>query len=201
MPIFNIFIERSLGFSHSGEVCVSGDGSVELTDEEVKQLIELIREKGGVTDVDELVLEERYPENYKKLDDACYEIAYKAEYNHWVIEGYENGWYEVDYDEAISECEEWYGFKYIFDLYKFLEDHPGYEADEVKSEDDIDEDDLSDAKTDVFFKWVEKYRGTLDEDAEASFLSEVFKLEPEIDGVDYDVEIPVDIIKMATEKV
>ena len=91
MPIFNIFIERSLGFSHSGEVCVSGDGSVELTDEEVKQLIELIREKGGVTDVDELVLEERYPENYKKLDDACYEIASYAiskGLNIWCYTGY-----------------------------------------------------------------------------------------------------------------
>lgn len=199
MPVFNIFIETSLGFSHSGEVCASGDGNVVLTDEEVKQLVDLIREKGGVTDVEELGLKERYPEIYEKLDDACSDIAYTAERNHWVIEGFENGWYEVDTDEAIAKCEEHYGFQYVFDRAKFLEDHPGYEAEEVKSEEDIDEDDLSDAKTDAFFEWVDQYRGTLDEEAEVSFLSDVFGLEPEVDDVDYEVEIPVDIVKMAEE--
>ena len=199
MPVFNIYIEKSMGLSHSGEVCAYGDGDVDLTDEEVKQLVDLIREKGGVTDVEELGLEERYPEIYEKLDQACGDIARSAEYNHWVIAGFENGWYEVDYDEAISKCEEKYGFKFVFNLEKFLEDYPDYDEEDVKGVEDIDEDDLSDVKTDAFFEWVEEYRGTLDEDAEVSFLSDVFGLEPEVDDVDYEVEIPVDIVKMAKE--
>lgn len=199
MPVFNIYIEKSLGFSHSGEVCASGDGDVELTDEEVKLLVDLIREKDGVTDVEELGLEETYPEIYEKLDDACGDIARSAEYNHWVIEGFENGWYEVDTDEAIAKCEESYGFKFVFDREKFLEDYPGYDAEDVNGVEDVDEDDLSDVKTEAFYEWVDEYRGTLDEEAEVSFLSDVFGLEPEVDDVDYEVEIPVDIVKMAKE--
>lgn len=33
-----------------------------------------------------------------------------------------------------------------------------------------------------------------------SFLSDVFRLEPEVDDVGYEVEIPVDIVKMAREQ-
>jgi len=197
MPVFKIELEISLGFSHSGEVCASGEGEVELTDTEVQQLVNLIRENDGETDVEELGLKETYPEIYEKLDDVCGDIAYHAEYNHWVIEGFENDWSEVDNDEAIFRCEEKYGFEYIFDREKFLEDHPEYEADDVESEDDIDEDDLLDAKTDAFFEWVDEYRGTLDEEAEVSFLSDVFEIEPEVDGVYHEVVIPEAIVEMA----
>ena len=93
-----------------------------------------------------------------------------------------------------------YGFRFVFDREKFLEDYPGYDAEDVKSVEDVDEDDLSDVKTEAFFEWVDEYRGTLDEEAEVSSLSDVFGLEPDIDDVEYEVEIPVDIVKMATEQ-
>ena len=47
MPAFNIYNEHSLGFSHSGEARVEGQGTAELTDEEVQKLVDLICENNG----------------------------------------------------------------------------------------------------------------------------------------------------------
>ena len=166
-----------------------GEGTVELSDEEVQQLIDLIRENGGETDVDKLNLQEKYPEIYETLDEAYRETAMQAEYNHWVIEGYENGWYETDLKEMVKKCEEEYGFHFEYDPKDYM-DEEGTEVDE-----DLLYDDLQDA----FYEWVSKYRGPLDEQEDAEFLSDVFCLEPEVDDVDYDVKIPPAIIKMANE--
>ena len=51
MPSFSIDTESLLGISHSGEVTIKGTGTVELTDGQVRNLIDLIRKNGGVTDV------------------------------------------------------------------------------------------------------------------------------------------------------
>ena len=45
MPDFNIASEQSLGMSHSGEKTAYGEYVVNLTDEEVRVLVDLIREK------------------------------------------------------------------------------------------------------------------------------------------------------------
>ena len=189
MPIFSIDTETVLGISHSGEVIAEGEGTVELTDEEVQQLIDLIRENGGETDVDKLNLQEKYPEIYETLDEAYRETAMEAEYNHWVIEGYENGWYETELDEMVKKCEEKYGFHFEYDPKDYLN----------KEGTDIYEDRLYDDLQDAFYEWVDNYRGPLDEQEDAAFLSDVFCLEPEVDDVDYDVKIPPAIIKMAKD--
>ena len=87
MPIFNILTNSPLGVSHSGEVTVSGEDSVHLTDEEVQQLIDLIRENGGETNVEKLNLEERYPEIYERLDEVYHDAASSAAFREWVIGG------------------------------------------------------------------------------------------------------------------
>jgi len=200
MPLFNIFTETPPGVTLSREVYVSGDDYVELSDTEVQQLVNLIRENNGATDVDELELEKRFPEIYEKLDDVCRDIAHRAAYYEMVIDGYENGWYDVDMEDAISKCEEKYGFKCVFDLDKIIEDYYDGEADDINSIEDIDEDTLYDVKMEAFEDWIGKYRKTLkDEEEEASFLEDVFELEPEVDNVDYEVVIPADIIKMSKE--
>lgn len=186
MPTINILTENSLGFSHSGEVIAYGEGVIELTDEQVQQLVSLIRENNGETDVKKLQLEEKFPEIYEILEEAFREVARNAEYNHWVIEGYENGWYDVDTEEMITKCEEKYGFKFEYDTEDYLDD-----------DGNIDEDMLYDAKADAFFEWVEEHRIGLSEDDEVAFLSDVFGLEPDVDDVYYEVEIPADIVKMA----
>lgn len=189
MPFFSVYSEIVLDISNSGEVTAEGEGTVKLPDEEVQQFIDLIRDNGGETNVDKLNLEEKYPEIYETLDEAYRETAMQAEYNHWVIEGYENGWYETDLKEMVKKCEEEYGFHFEYDP----KDYMGEEGTEV------DEDLLYDDLQDAFYEWVSKYRGPLDEQEDAEFLSDVFCLEPEVDDVDYVVEIPPAIIKMAKE--
>lgn len=199
MPTFNIYNEHSLGFTHYGEVRVEGQGTVELTDEEVQKLVDLICENNGCTDIKELKLEERYPDIYETLREAHHDVAYRAEYNHWVIEGYENGYYEIDDEDPIEKCEREYGFQYTFDLEKYVEEH-GYDPEEVKSIEDIDEYELEDDKLNAFDNWVEEYRKTLNEDEDADFLAYVFEINVEVDNVDYEVEIPNEIVRMAEEK-
>ena len=105
MPIFSIECEQSLGMTHfGGEVTAEGESTVDLTDEEVKLLVDLIREKDS-TDVEELELEEKYPKLYGKLDDAYRDMAYRAEEMHWLWEGYNNGYFEYDTEELMDYCE------------------------------------------------------------------------------------------------
>ena len=167
----------------------SGFGEVELTGEEVQQLVNLIKENGGQTDVEALGLEEKYPDIYEKLDDAFRDAAYHAEYCHWVIEGYENGWCDADTDGIIAKCEEDYGFKF----------NPEESKDEDSDDEEMDEDYYGNAKLKAFYEWLEEYRRTLDEDEEVAFLADAFCLSPEIDAVDYEVELPLDIVEMAQE--
>ena len=193
MPVFNLFIEQSLGISHSGEVVAYGDGTVELTDEQVQQLVALIREHGGETNVKALQLQNAYPEIYQILDDAYRDVAQHAEYDYWVIEGYENGWYEEP-DDAVEKCQNKYGFKYVFDEVKYREEN-GMEPDE-----EIPEERIEDAQIDAFSDWVEDYRTKLTSEEEVSFLSDVFGIYPEVDDVDYEVRIPEEIIELANKR-
>ena len=75
MALYSIENDTCLGISHSGAVNVESEGYVELSDEEVVKIVELIR-KEGTTDIEELRLEELYPDIYKKLRDAYYDMAY-----------------------------------------------------------------------------------------------------------------------------
>lgn len=191
MPTFSIYSETVLGISHSGVEATAGEGTVELTDEEVQQIIDLIRENGGETDVEKLKLQEKYPDIYSALDEAYYELARHAEYIHWVNEGYDNGWYELSTDEIIERCEG-FGFKFEYNPKDYLLD---------EEEDEIDEDALEEAKSDALYKWVDEYRSELNDYDQALFLAEAFDLEPNdyAFNMDYAVEIPDEIIAMAKD--
>lgn len=195
MPIFNISTESCLGYTHYGDVTVNGKGTVELTDEQVQTIITLIRENGGETDIDALNLKESCPEIYDVLYEAFSDVAWKAAYNHWVIEGYDCNYYDTPLGESIAICEESYGFEY--DGPEEKEDEK--EEDVEEDDEDIDDEDIDDDKADAFFAWVEEYRKTLDEDEEAEFLAHAFCLEPEVDTPEFEVVIPEEIIKMSLE--
>ena len=105
MALYSIESEQCLGMSHHGAVTVDGESAVELSDEEVDILVKLIKEKGS-TDIGDLDLEDLYPDIYKKLDEAYYQMAYDAEEMHWLWEGYYNGYYEYDDDELLNILEE-----------------------------------------------------------------------------------------------
>ncbi|MBR5678884.1 MAG: hypothetical protein IKX20_12275 [Paludibacteraceae bacterium] len=81
------YYELCLGYECCGcGVYVDVEGAVMLEDEQVEQLVALIKEKDGETDVEKLQLEERYPDIYEALEDACREAAEQACYAHWVSE-------------------------------------------------------------------------------------------------------------------
>ena len=110
MPKFDIEVEISLGFSHSGGVYNDGYGEVELTDEEVNQLVNLMKEK-DTSDVEELDLKTVLPEIYQKLDEAYSTAANKAEEEHWLEDGYYhdecNNYDDADMINFLKEKDAW----------------------------------------------------------------------------------------------
>ena len=89
MALYSIESEQFLGMSHSGAVTVNGESAVELSDEEVDILVKLIQENDS-TDVEDLDFEKLYPDIYENLDEAYHNMAFHAEYMHWLWEGYYN---------------------------------------------------------------------------------------------------------------
>lgn len=185
MALYSIYNDTCLGWSHSGPVNVESDGFVELSDEEVAKIVELIR-KEGTFYVEELRLEEVYPDIYKKLDDAFFKMAYDAEEKHWLMEGFLEGYYEYNTDELMAYCEENCGFVY-----------------EDDDEDDTDDDDEDYAKIDYFENyWLKDYVSSLNEEEAIKFLKEHLNADVNIydDEVAYQVAIPDEIIEMAKKK-
>ena len=159
MPTFKIETEQSLGFTHCCEVTTGGSGEVEMTDEEVRQLIDLIRENDGETDVETLGLKEKYPDLYEKLDDAYRDVAIDALWRFLVIDGYENHYYEEP-EGVIETAERDYGFKFEYDENDFI----------PEGETEMDEDEFNEARSEAFYDWVDEYRQTLNENDEAMVL-------------------------------
>lgn len=185
MALYSIYNDTCLGWSHSGPVNVESDGFVELSDEEVTKIVELIRKK-ETSDIDELRLEEVYPDIYEKLDNAFFKMAYDAEEKHWLMEGFLEGYYEYNTDELMAYCEENCGFVY-----------------EDDDEDATDDDDEDYAKIDYFKNyWLNDYVSSLNEEDAIKFLKEHLNADVNMDDdeVEYQVAIPQAIIKMAEKK-
>ena len=179
MAQYHIECEQFLGFSHDGAVNAEGEGTIELSDEEVTTLIQLIRQK-GTTDVAELNLKTSHPELYAKLDKAYHDMAQHAETMHWLWEGYENGYYEYDEDELMDYCEQELDFTFEYD------------------EDELDEDEMSYAKSDAFRSWLGDYLRSLSDDEALSFMNDHMDACIEDEEVEeYTVAIPEAIIQKA----
>ena len=195
MSEFSIECKQSLGMSHCGEVIAEGDSTVELTDEEVKVLVDLIREK-NTTDVDELELEERHPKLYEKLDDAYHDMAYRAEETHWLWEGYESGYFEYNEYELMDYCENNLGFTFEFKPEEYLDE---YELEDYHENPESFEDQINDIKSEVFNKWLDKYVHSLSDDEACRFFYDHMNPELDMGSVDYEVGIPAAIIEMAKQ--
>lgn len=186
MALYSIESEQCLGMSHHGAVTVNGKSTVELSDEEVAILVKLIKEN-GTTDVEALELEEKYPDIYEKLNDAYYKMAYDAEEMHWLWEGYHNGYFEYDTDELKDYCKANCGFTYEFDKAA-----NGYNEDE-----EVDEWTIEDAENDAFSEWLSDYVSSLSDDEARDFFYNHMDADLDMDNVEYEVGIPMAIIKMA----
>ena len=195
MAKFSIECTQSLGMSHHGEVIAEGESTVDLTDEEVKTLVKLIREK-DTTDVDELELEENYPDLYEKLQDAYRAMAYRAEETHWLWEGYNNSYFEYDTNELMDYCEEELGFTFEFKPEEELDD---YELEDYNEDPESFEDVIYDAKCEAFYEWLDEYVHSLSDDEACSFFVEHMNADLSLDNVSYEVGIPAAIIEMAEE--
>lgn len=192
MAEFKIEYVQSLGITHDGcEVTVEGESSVELTDEEVKVLVDLICEK-GTADVKKLKLKKNHPALYKKLDKAYHDMAYKAEENHWLWEGYHNHYYEYDDDELMDYCKRECGFTFEFKP----EDYPEYSSSFYEIP-EVYERLVSDIEWRSFSNWLYEYIRRLSDDEFRDFLCNHMNADVEIDEVNYEVCIPQAIIDMA----
>lgn len=181
MAKYKIECEQCLGISHFGAVTTGGESTVELSDEEVATLVKLIQEK-NTTDVNELGIASSHPDLYAKLDKAYRDMACHEEYMYWLRNGYENGCYEYDEEELMDYCERECGFS--------------FECDE---DDDLDEDELYDAKSEAFCEWLDDYVDSLNDDDLIKFMREHMDAEVEVDDVEYTVKIPEEIIRKAKE--
>ena len=188
MAEYKIECEQFLGFSHSGSVTTSGESTIELSDEEVATLVRLIREK-GTTEIDELDLETSHPELYAKLDEAYHDMARHAEYMHWLWEGFDNGYYEYDEEELMDYCERECGFSFEF-----------IEEDYLDENGEIDEESKEYAKSAAFHDWLDDYVRSLSDDDAAAFMTEHMDAGVDVEDVEYTVNIPEDIVKMAKEQ-
>ncbi len=191
MPYFSVDPECVLGTTMDcirfPEINPKVFGAVELTDEEVQQLVELIRENDGETDIEELELADKYPEIYEKLDDAYLELAYQAAYRTRLVQRYRDGDFEVPYNLM-----EWLDAEQLF----------RFEID--PKEGPVTAEALQDLKRKAFDKWLNEYTAGLDVDQLFDFLNHYYdtdlidmdNFEPE----DYLIEIPEEIVEMAGEK-
>ena len=189
MPTFSIDTDSHFGTAYSGDVTINGTGEVKLTDKEVQLLINLIRENGGETDVEELQLQEKYPDIYSILDDAYRKLASQIAFIRWINEEYDNGWYELSDEEIAENCNA-FGFEFDYDSDEFLD-----------KDGNLDDDTFEKALSDALSKWIKEYRSKLNDYDDALFLAEVFHLETDnyYDHfvIDYSVKIPDEIIAMA----
>ena len=195
MALYSIESEQSLGISHSGEVTVNGESAVELSDEEVDILVKLIKENDS-TDVEELDLENLYPDIYSKLDEAYHDMAYNAEEIHWLREGYDNHYFEYDEDELMDYCEKNLGFSFEFKPEEYFDED---ELEDYKESPDSYEDEIYEEKNRVFSKWLDDYVNSLSDEEARSFFYDHMDADLDMDNVDYTVEIPAAIIKKAQE--
>ena len=195
MALYSIESEQCLGISHSGAVTVNGESAVELSDEEVDILVKLIKEK-GTTDVEELDLEHLHPDIYNKLDEAYYDMAYKAEEIHWLWEGYYGSYFEYDEDKLMSYCEKNLGFSFEFKPEDYFdEDDLEYYNEDPESY----EDEIHDVKYEAFSEWLDEYVKGLSDDEARDFFYNHMDADLNMDNVEYTVEIPLAIIKKAKE--
>lgn len=193
MGVYIIECIQSLGMAHWGEVTTKGESSVELTDEEVKLLVDLIREK-GTTDVKKLNLEKNHPELYEKLDKAYHDVAYKAEEIHWLLHGYENGYFEYDDEEVMNYCEENCGYEFVPTLKGDIPD--GISPDFIATYLEVLKES-KERKLEDFNRWLSDYLHNLSPDEARNFICDHLNPNLEMDDVSYEVGIPQAIIDLA----
>ena len=180
MNVFAVEAKVCLGFTCFGaSVTATGHANLELTDVELQALVDLINES-STADVEDMGLAEKLPEIYEKIDNVCLQAAMNAEESHWL----EEGWRTLEIFDPADYIE--YGEQELG--YKFEYDPKDYTAEDGE----FFEDELEDDKIENFYEWLTNYKDSLEEEARRDFMRKFINVE--LDDVEYQVEIPRDII-------
>ena len=189
MPKFEIEVDICLGFSHCGGVYNDAYGEVELSDKEVEQLVNLMKEKES-SNIEELELKTTLPEIYNKLDEAYNASACKAEEEHWLDEGYYHlechNYEDADMIAYLKEKNAW-NFE--------------YDEEEFKAETgELDEEALFDAECDYLHEEaLDDYLSSLNGEERYDFLRNKVGIDVDMSFSDseYEITIPSEIIAIA----
>lgn len=187
-----------LGFGHCGDVTSDGEGFVILSDEDVKQLVTLIQENDGETDVEALDLKNKLPEIYELLDKACYDSADKASYKHILIEGFEDMDLSLN-EETIDELEDEIDFYFDVDPDDYRDEDGNLDPDYFDEDGDEIPEAFEDDRRTQLINRIYDYAEGLDTNKLVEFIENYYDLMDvnfDFNG-DYSVTIPEDIIKMA----
>jgi hypothetical protein len=194
MAKYDFEVKVCMGITcYGGGVYQEGDGEVELSNEEVAQLVALMQQHNS-SDIEKIGLEKALPEIYNKLKDAYEKAASRANALHWLgnIWDFED---EEEFDKLIKYCED--NHHYFFEM---LEED-GWEIDEDEDEDEAYEE----AKKEDFKRWLPDYLSTAPFGVMHTIYLDYLGFDSEVFCVDedaYKVGIPEDIVKSAklTEK-
>jgi len=187
-----------LGFGHCGDVTADGEGFVILSDEDVKQLVALIQENEGETDVEVLDLKNKLPEIYELLDKACYDSADKASYKHILIEGFEDMDLSLN-EETIDELEDEIDFDFKVDPDDYRDKDGNLDPDYFDEDGDEIPEAFEDERRTQLINRIYDYAEGLDTNKLVEFIENYYDLMDvnfDFNG-DYSVKIPKEIIKMA----
>lgn len=190
MPKFEIDVDICLGFSHSGGVYNDGFGEVDLSDKEVEELVNLMREK-GTSNIEELNLQNELPEIYQKLDKAYNAVAYKAEEEHWLDEGYYHlECHNYEDEDMIGFLKEKNSWNFAYDEEKFKDDNG-----------ELNEEALFDAECDYLHEEaLDDYLAGLNGEERYDFLRNKVGIEVDVWEYEYEIAIPSEIIALAIPK-
>ena len=187
MALYEFQTSVYLGWSHSGEVVTTGEGTINLSDEEVGILIsqmKVLRSK----DYRKLKLSRRYPKLYNKLRRNYRKVAYETEELYWLINGLEEGYYEYDEIELVKYCIESCGLD-PYELYEYYDE----------SEDEEERYELVLAK---FGPWLTNYVKTLHYKEAIEFFYGIMEVQMDFDesyfSNSYSTILPQKIIEMAS---
>ena len=168
MAEYGISAESFLGDYCYGEAeYVDADGTVELSDDDVRKLVDLIRKNGGETDVKALNLKGLYPDIYNTLAAAYRKISYEAQRRYWIEKNFEDR-DSMEPEGLMERLEDEGLFHYEEDLDAIREEN-GLDADE-----EPDEYALEDAKTDAFHEWLDEYLADLSFEEKIDFFSDYY---------------------------
>jgi hypothetical protein len=195
MALYNSESEQHLGTPHSGTATDKGDRAVELSDEDVDILVKLIKEK-GTTDVEELDLENLYPDIYKNLSDAYRDMAHDAKEMELLWEGFYSGFFDCDFYELMDYCEKNLGFYFFLNPKDYFSDEElAYFKENPESYEEI----VDEAKSEAFGDWLIDYVFDLPDDEAPDFFYNQMHAKLNMDDVEYTVGIPQAIINKAKQ--